>query len=131
MGLFAWLRKKPTEPKEPLRSEVDFKLMFDHRGEVAQCRQCGKIAIPVYGYCPVCGCAVKQDGLFCDPIEWTPEYREAMTVIGPILEKRFPESERKRGDCHGIWGEKKALLLKKYNIEWLSPSQMNPFCMFD
>ncbi len=35
------------------------------------------------------------------------------------------------GGCHKFWEIKKQILKKDYGIDWLSPSELNPFVMFD
>ena len=35
------------------------------------------------------------------------------------------------GNCHVYWGAKKKILKEKYNIDWLTPSECNPYIIFD
>ena len=47
------------------------------------------------------------------------------------LERRFANAPRHMGFCFHYWSAEKELLKEKYDIEWRSPSQMNPGVMFD
>lgn len=35
------------------------------------------------------------------------------------------------GYCHYYWAEKKRILREKYGIDWATPAELNPYCIFD
>lgn len=35
------------------------------------------------------------------------------------------------GYCHLLWSAKKDILKKKYNIDWYTPSEENPYVLYD
>lgn len=68
-----------------------------------------------------------------DPIEETQEFKDALKKIQSELDKIDKELDERKmhmGSCHIYWARKKALL-KAVGIDWKSPSEMNPYIMFD
>ena len=63
-----------------------------------------------------------------DPIEDDPQFAGVFNEVGKQIEEEFPQ--KRRGQCHSIWRRKKALL-KTRGIDWLSPSEINPYHRFD
>ena len=43
----------------------------------------------------------------------------------------MPEGEWWMGACHAFWAHKKQILREEYHMEWRSPQDLNPGCMFD
>jgi hypothetical protein len=35
------------------------------------------------------------------------------------------------GFCHVLWEAKKRILKEKYNLDWKTPQELNPYVMFD
>jgi len=46
-------------------------------------------------------------------------------------EKNLADLPRTRGFCHHLWKETKRIAREKYNIDWQTPSEMNPEILFD
>ena len=65
-----------------------------------------------------------------DPVEETEEFRTAMKKIKPLLDKEFPQKSYRFGTCHTYWRRMKQLL-KEQDVDWKSPSEMNPDVRFD
>lgn len=68
-----------------------------------------------------------------DPIEETQEFKNALKKIQSELDeidKELDERGMHMGSCHIYWARKKSLL-KEVGIDWKSPSEMNPYIMFD
>ena len=63
-----------------------------------------------------------------DPLEDRPEHANLFAEVEQEVTARYPE--RRRGRCHRVWRMKKALLLDR-GLDWLSPSELNPFHRFD
>ncbi len=68
-----------------------------------------------------------------DPIEDDP-------VINPLIIAATEEARAELvasgeglgfGSCHSLWRIKQRILKDKYQIEWKSPGEMNPGCVFD
>jgi hypothetical protein len=78
---------------------------------------------------------VDRDGMTYDPKERDPKYRDiikkAEKEADELLEKKYPGSSKEMGYCHGLWEQKKKILKEKYNIDWCTPAELNPFTMFD
>lgn len=66
-----------------------------------------------------------------DPVEYTAEWENIYYDVEDELNRRFKNVHRHMGFCFRYWGAKQELLKEKYNIDWHSPSQMNPRVMFD
>lgn len=66
-----------------------------------------------------------------DPVEYTLEWESIYYDLQDELDRRFSNAPRRMGFCFYYWNAEKELLREKYNIEWLTPSQMNPGVMFD
>lgn len=66
-----------------------------------------------------------------DPVEYSMGWEEIYYDVEDELERRFANVPRHMGFCFRYWSAEKELLMEKYNIEWRSPSQMNPRVMFD
>lgn len=66
-----------------------------------------------------------------DPVEYTLEWEEIYYDMEEELERRFANAPHHMGFCFRYWSAEKELLKEKYDIEWRSPSQMNPGVMFD
>jgi hypothetical protein len=68
-----------------------------------------------------------------DPIEETEEFKNALKKIQSELDelnKELDERGMHMGSSHIYWARKKALL-KAAGIDWKSPSEMNPYIIFD
>lgn len=66
-----------------------------------------------------------------DPIEYTRFWEEIIYDVEEKLDRRFANHPRGMGFCFKYWNAKRELLKDEYDIEWRSPSQMNPRVMFD
>ena len=74
-----------------------------------------------------------------DPQEFDPALREifrqadieAEIETKIVAEQFFGDSKLMMGFCHQLWPTKKRILKEKYNIDWKTPSEMNPDIMFD
>lgn len=65
-----------------------------------------------------------------DPIEQTQQYK----IIEKELEQKIYAligEPGKMGYCYLYWHTKKEILKKDYNIDWKSPSELNPGILFD
>lgn len=65
-----------------------------------------------------------------DPVERTPEWEEVVYEVEKECDRRLKHEPRGMGFCFSYWSTKQAVL-KKYGIDWQTPSQMNPRVMFD
>jgi len=70
-----------------------------------------------------------------DPLEDTPEYLAIQEELdkeiqAKIKEDGFPDRVF-HGYCHVYWERKKKILKEKYNMEWKSPAELNPYIIFD
>jgi hypothetical protein len=78
---------------------------------------------------------VDRDGMTYDPKERDPKYRDiikkAEKEAEEKLKKELPGAEKRMGFCQHLWDEKKKILKEKYNIDWCTPAELNPFTMFD
>lgn len=66
-----------------------------------------------------------------DPVEYTWEWENIYYDLEDELDTILAGVPRGMGFCYHYWQAKEDLLRKKYNIEWKSPSAMNPRVMFD
>ena len=66
-----------------------------------------------------------------DPVEYTWEWENIFYQVEDELNFLLSEVPRGMGFCFNYWNTKEELLKKKYNINWKSPSMMNPHVMFD
>lgn len=66
-----------------------------------------------------------------DPIEETPNFKKYVKRVDKAIDILYPAHEQKLGSCHEIWYIKKILLKECYDIDWKTPSEMNPGVMFD
>ncbi len=66
-----------------------------------------------------------------DPIEYSEEYEAVIDKVEKEVSDRMGNQAYAMGMCFEIWSIKQAILAEQYNIEWKTPSQMNPRVMFD
>lgn len=79
-----------------------------------------------------------------DPIESDPRYLDVVDAVDQLALNAARDELRKHmtktevaddllpmGSCHVVWHHKKRLLKERYNIEWKSPSEMNPHMWYD
>lgn len=71
------------------------------------------------------------DILKVDPIEYTWKWEDIYYSLEDELEEQLDKVPRGMGFCFHYWRAKKALLKKKYNIDWKTPAMMNPNVLFD
>lgn len=74
-----------------------------------------------------------QDGLLCDPIEKDPAYSQAVAIAreeasAAILALGISSQ---RGTGAKLYAEQARILRERFNIQWFSPHEMNPFVIFD
>lgn len=69
-----------------------------------------------------------------DPIERDKRYRKIFhdvdAEVDAMINAKYGEASF-IGRCHLEWHLKKEILKKKHNIDWKSPSEMNPDVCFD
>ncbi|MGN0228566.1 MAG: hypothetical protein ACI4BH_02030 [Muribaculaceae bacterium] len=76
--------------------------------------------------------AIEQEGtLRHDPVEWTAAYESNIDQAEQMIAERLGDVPRGMGFCHAYWATKAQVLREEFDIEWRSPSQMNPNVLFD
>ena len=65
-----------------------------------------------------------------DPIEWSLAYENLIDDVERETDVQLAAITRRMGFCHAYW-HAKTLVLRCHNLEWKSPSVMNPRVMFD
>ena len=65
-----------------------------------------------------------------DPVERTEQWEDCAYEVEKECDRRLSGEPRGMGFCFGYW-HTKAAVLRKYGIDWKSPSVMNPRVMFD
>ena len=71
---------------------------------------------------------IKNEGhLKHDPVEWTARWEEVIDEAEAKAYARLQEHPQGMGFCHAYW----PILAEDYDIQWRSPSQMNPKVLFD
>ena len=73
----------------------------------------------------------QSGGLKHDPIEWTARWEEIIDEADRKVYDNLADTPRGMGFCHAFWHERATVLRKDYQLEWRSPSVMNPRVMFD
>ena len=68
-----------------------------------------------------------------DPIDDDPEYEELLKQADEIVKRKLEHHPMRGGPgfCHVVWDTKKQVLKDEYEIEWRTPSEMNPDIIFD
>lgn len=66
-----------------------------------------------------------------DPVEYTWEWEYIYYSLEDELDALLAHVPKGMGFCFHYWSAKEDLLRKKYNIQWKSPSVMNPNVIFD
>lgn len=69
-----------------------------------------------------------------DLIEDTKEYKEIVNELEKKIDSMMTLLNVSRdvaGACHIYWNIKKNILKEDYNMEWKSPSELNPDIIFD
>lgn len=74
-----------------------------------------------------------SSGLYYDPVEDDPNYAEVFSKIDAEVKTALdlPTKRSGRGYVHIFWGTKKRILKQKYNIDWRTPAELNPWVIFD
>jgi hypothetical protein len=72
----------------------------------------------------------KKYGRNYDPVEDTEAYKKAVEEIKDEIDEFMKDRPDGMGSCHVYWSIKKNLL-KKRGIDWKTPSECNPYIMFD
>ena len=65
-----------------------------------------------------------------DPVQATPEWEKVIYDVEKEVDEELEDEPRGMGFCHIYWSAKRAALARR-DIEWRSPSAMNPRVMFD
>ena len=73
----------------------------------------------------------QSGGLKHDPVEWTARWEEIIDEADRKVYENLADTPRGMGFCHAFWHERATVLRKDYQLEWRSPSVMNPRVMFD
>jgi hypothetical protein len=68
-----------------------------------------------------------------DPIENDPRYKAIIEQVDQEIEASLKKDNKygEMGSCYMFWAQKKKILKERYNIDWKSPSEMNPQVLFD
>ncbi len=67
-----------------------------------------------------------------DRVELTPEYKRVEVEVDREVQKEVDDSGiTGLGTCHLYWKIKKRILRERYGIDWRSPSEMNPWTIYD
>ncbi|MFZ5807309.1 MAG: hypothetical protein ACOY3I_08910 [Verrucomicrobiota bacterium] len=68
-----------------------------------------------------------------DPIEEDPRYKTIIEKVDQDVEASLKKDNMygEMGSCHIFWARKKKILKERYNLDWKSPSEMNPQVEFD
>lgn len=74
-----------------------------------------------------------EDYIKSDPVENTEEYKKIKDELEQKIKIQTEINGHKKGlgYCHIYWAYKKAILKTDYNIDWKSPSELNPEVIFD
>lgn len=74
-----------------------------------------------------------KTGIKRDPVESDPRYKSIFKNIDAEVEQTLQDHPQRgsMGFVHLVWDTKKRILKQKYNIDWLSPAEMNPHILFD
>ena len=75
---------------------------------------------------------IPQKGhLKSDPVEWSARWEEIIDEADKKVYELLADCPRGMGFCHAFWHTRTEVLLNDYDLEWCSPSAMNPRVMFD
>ena len=68
-----------------------------------------------------------------DPIEDDPNIKPALVAADEEALAELVAAGRNIGfgSCHSLWRVKQRILKEKYQVEWKSPGEMNPYMKFD
>ena len=73
-----------------------------------------------------------EDGLRCSLVNKCKDYLGIKEQLDIEIKKEIGDKlDYGLGYCHLYWETKKRILKEKYNIEWLSPAELNPMVFFD
>jgi hypothetical protein len=64
-----------------------------------------------------------------DPIEDDPQVQPLLAAADALAQAEVPDNGL--GWCFHFWDAKQRILRKRYDIEWLSPREMNPRSNYD
>lgn len=81
---------------------------------------------PVYRETEIRNDRPRAAGEVFDPQEANPELRDVFSTADKLAERRVGNVERNADFIHKFWHEKKSILHEKYDIQWLSPADLNP-----
>ena len=73
------------------------------------------------------------DDIKYDPIEDTEKYKKIKDELEEKIKIRIEKEgiNKGLGYCHIYWEFKKMILKEEYNMDWNSPTEMNPGIIFD
>lgn len=66
-----------------------------------------------------------------DPQEDDPLIKAKIEEARQQALRNLAEVPQVRGFCHQLWAKQKRILREKYNIDWKTPGEMNPYIWFD
>lgn len=69
--------------------------------------------------------------LLHDPIEDDPQLHPSFLRAEQLVDEELVGVERGMGFCHRYWRVKQRILRERFQIDWYSPSDMNPMVLFD
>ncbi len=109
----------------PHMREEDVEMRGINEEEIQRLRDYIDESFPMEEYCK------KYDRmLFFDPVERSERWEEVIYDVERECDERLKEERRSMGFCFGYWTTKWAVL-SNYDIDWRTPSVMNPGVMFD
>ena len=63
--------------------------------------------------------------------EFDPKLKDKFEAAGEEARIKLKNIGSHMGVCHVHWSTKKKILKKKYNIDWKTPAEMNPYILYD
>ncbi len=68
-----------------------------------------------------------------DPLEENPAFSETLRLATEQAERELVDHPMRGGlgYCHVFWERKKHILKQSYNLDWRTPSELNPGIQFD
>lgn len=97
----------------------------ENSDELRKLRDYIDLSLPMEEYCKRYRCHLKFD-----PVERTERWEEVIVDVEEECNRILRDVPKGMGYCFAHWHEKEDVL-RRYGIEWKSPSRMNPGVMFD
>ncbi len=74
---------------------------------------------------------VRHSHLKSDPVEWTARWEEVIDEVDKKVDEILSDHPRGMGFCFAFWSTRMEVLKSDFDIDWASPSLMNPRVCFD